>query len=561
MFILRCAIDRARALGKPLFVVFADLSNAFPSTDQATLWLKMRAAGAGGAIFDWLRMLYRRMTYIVRHESEVSTMFRALIGILIGDTSSPILWTLYLSDFKLLSDATTDILLAGIFITNLEQADDVILISLTAEGAQRKMNTLWKWCSVNFMIINAIKSLLMIYGSIPRLLPIFHFGTEAVTIVKSTKYVGFNLNSTKRNIFEDHYEKKASKARAIANTLLGLESMVGVLPPWEARKMYMALVDPHLTHGCEISLDVNPDLLKPLEDVQTEFLRRILGVNKRSMIAPLFTETGLVPLRFRRVILALTHLKYLLAVNNDRYVKAAMCDSVLLLDSGMPSWAMDLCYVIDKLPFRIVLPNLATITPNMVDRVIKSVDAGLQAYLQWSIDSPDSPKLYLLRGRLEPEKDSAPVLKTLQFRHYLNVVNPKHRKALTQLLLSSHCLALEILRWVEFRRPRIDRHLRVCRFCKTEIESPEHALLECTAELELTQLRQDFFVRMRKDLPGLPPLNSMPTAKFFTHMVAYRETISLVAKFAYEVTQLFQATPIYVPPLPLHWLTLPHQNN
>ncbi|KAJ7346304.1 hypothetical protein DFH08DRAFT_701554, partial [Mycena albidolilacea] len=45
MFIIGCAIDRARALGKPLFVVFADLSNAFPSTDQATFWSKMHAAG------------------------------------------------------------------------------------------------------------------------------------------------------------------------------------------------------------------------------------------------------------------------------------------------------------------------------------------------------------------------------------------------------------------------------------------------------------------------------------------------------------------------------------
>jgi hypothetical protein len=54
-------------------------------------------------------MLYRKMTYIVRHESEVSTMFRTLIRILIGDTLSPILWTLYLLDWKLLSDVTADI--------------------------------------------------------------------------------------------------------------------------------------------------------------------------------------------------------------------------------------------------------------------------------------------------------------------------------------------------------------------------------------------------------------------------------------------------------------------
>jgi hypothetical protein len=55
-----------------------------------------------------------KMAYIVRHESEVSTMLCAFIGIIIGDTPSPILWTIYLSEFKLLSDAATDILFAGV---------------------------------------------------------------------------------------------------------------------------------------------------------------------------------------------------------------------------------------------------------------------------------------------------------------------------------------------------------------------------------------------------------------------------------------------------------------
>ncbi|KAJ7702820.1 hypothetical protein B0H17DRAFT_1043081, partial [Mycena rosella] len=448
------------------------------------------------------------------------------------------MWTLYLSDFKLLSDETTDILLAGIFITNLEQADDVLLISFTPNGAQKKMDALWKWCSINFMIINAIKSLLMILGSIPRLLSVFRFGKDTVTIVKTAKYVGFNLNSTKRNIFEDHYLTKASKARSIAGTLLGLESMVGTLPVWEARKLYMALVDPHLTHGCEVSLDVDPDLLKPLEDVQNDFLRRILGLNKRSMTAPLYTETGLVPLRFR-------------------YVKVAGEDSVQLSDEGKASWAMDLRYVIHNLPFNVVLPALSTIPPQMVEAVIKSVDAGLRAYLQWSIDDPNAPKLYLLRGRVEPDKDSEPIQKSLCFRHYLNVVNPKHRKALTRLLLSSHCLALERLRWVEHRRPRIDRNLRVCRFCKVKIESPEHALLECTAAADLVMLRNDFLTRMNNDIRGLPSLNSMSAVDFFTLMISYRHTISLVAKYAFRVTEIFEATPMHIPPLPLHWLIQP----
>jgi hypothetical protein len=49
--------------------------------------------------------------------------------------------------------------------------------------------------------------------------------------------------------------------------------------------MYMPLVDPHLTHGCEVSLDVDLDHLKPLEDVQAELIRRMLGVNKHSSLS------------------------------------------------------------------------------------------------------------------------------------------------------------------------------------------------------------------------------------------------------------------------------------
>jgi Reverse transcriptase (RNA-dependent DNA polymerase) len=62
-FVLRCAAERAKADGMPLYVTFADISNAFPSCDHPTLWLKLVERGAGGRIFDWLRMLYREMMY------------------------------------------------------------------------------------------------------------------------------------------------------------------------------------------------------------------------------------------------------------------------------------------------------------------------------------------------------------------------------------------------------------------------------------------------------------------------------------------------------------------
>ncbi|KAF9042825.1 hypothetical protein BDZ89DRAFT_895329, partial [Hymenopellis radicata] len=51
-FILRCCIDHAKALGKPLYVAVVDATNAFPSTDRATLWLKLHRMGLEGPLFD-----------------------------------------------------------------------------------------------------------------------------------------------------------------------------------------------------------------------------------------------------------------------------------------------------------------------------------------------------------------------------------------------------------------------------------------------------------------------------------------------------------------------------
>ncbi|PPR04339.1 hypothetical protein CVT24_013418 [Panaeolus cyanescens] len=261
-----------------------NLSNAFPSTDQGTLWLKMRQFGASGKIYDWLRRLYKEMTYCVRHGDEFSDLFQSTIGILIGDTASPTLWNIYLADFKTDNDVH-DIILDDIALSHLEQADDIMFLSTTEHGLQTKMNALWRWCGVNFMVINAVKSSVMVLCGKTNNHYNFTFGDTPVEVSHNQSYVGMTITPPANrgkapNIFEKHYDTKTSKASKVANTLLGTESMVGVLSPIEGKKMYIALVDPHLVHGCEISLDTNKANLQSLEKVQIEFLRRLLGVNK-----------------------------------------------------------------------------------------------------------------------------------------------------------------------------------------------------------------------------------------------------------------------------------------
>ncbi|KAJ4476019.1 hypothetical protein C8J55DRAFT_431989, partial [Lentinula edodes] len=41
VFILRTLIEKAKSLGDPLYVAFVDISNAFPSMNQSSLWNKL----------------------------------------------------------------------------------------------------------------------------------------------------------------------------------------------------------------------------------------------------------------------------------------------------------------------------------------------------------------------------------------------------------------------------------------------------------------------------------------------------------------------------------------
>jgi hypothetical protein len=92
-------------------------------------------------MFDWLRMVYDKMRYYVRHGDMHSEIFKALIGLLTGDPVSPILWNLFLSDLSMMPDMDDSIpqilseiqrsrpfLLLGMKLRGMLHANDPILI-------------------------------------------------------------------------------------------------------------------------------------------------------------------------------------------------------------------------------------------------------------------------------------------------------------------------------------------------------------------------------------------------------------------------------------------------
>ncbi|KAF8074085.1 hypothetical protein FPV67DRAFT_1409896, partial [Lyophyllum atratum] len=184
------------------------------------------------------------------------------------------------------------------------------------------------------------------------------------------------------------YILKAGTARYCGHRIFAIEDKNGSLTPKELKQLYMTRVDCHSIQGCDISPDVEDVHVKKLREVQVSFLRRMLNLCKKSMLAPLYTETRIMPLCARRLLLALRFLQYLISLDFQSYAHIALCNSIDLAGQGRKSWAGDIMLATQKLPFSVSSLALIHATAESVALCIKDVESGVKEWLESQVDVP-----------------------------------------------------------------------------------------------------------------------------------------------------------------------------
>jgi hypothetical protein len=240
---------------------------------------------------------------------------------------------------------------------------------------------------------------------------------------------------------QSHGQKKVT---TVAHVILSQDRFVGHLPSWDARTLYMARVDRSLlTSGCDVCLDVDLKSLKLLKKFRLRCFRRMLGVGSRSLRAVLFSATGIRPIKYRRVYLALKSLCHLLKLDDKRPAWNGLQESFTLACENQISWMNDLRTVLSRLYIPVDLNIQPELDVATVEIAMKEVKKSMEAWIDNEIESSSRVR-DLLFGRLEKDKETGTfVKKSLGFRHYLRAKQPEHRKALTKMVLSSHSLAIE----------------------------------------------------------------------------------------------------------------------
>ncbi|KAK0439658.1 hypothetical protein EV421DRAFT_847077 [Armillaria borealis] len=264
----------------------------------------------------------------------------------------------------------------------------------------------------------------------------------------------------------------------------------------------------------------------------------------------LFSETGMWPVKYRRLVLALRYWQYALSLPNDHFLSCAMADAV----NGNSSWMSDLVHALRRLPHPISLDVSRDWRPVDIDNLIETVERSCLKDIDDFMAS--SPKALLLHhcspraAHLHNGHASQYVVSA--FRSYLLVPIPAHRKALVRLLTSSHTLAVEVLRWTERRRPPIPRDERLCRYCRQEVEDEAHVLLYCDGSDDLRALRSEFFHKVFR-IAGSPlssSLRAAPTGFDVIRLLLQTDNVDVMcsfAKFVYNVFSIYQRLPVFMP--------------
>ncbi|KAF5371085.1 hypothetical protein D9757_010790 [Collybiopsis confluens] len=544
--ILKTLIDKAASQKRPLYFAYMDWRNAFPTTHRPMLWIKLASMGVKGPIIDWLRMMYRKMEYVVKVCGSHSDPFSSNLGVITGNPSSPMLFDLGVSDFKL-TIHPADVILFDTVVNLLMHADDTGLVTTCPIHMQSQLGQFEHYAGRTGFECSVPKCLIIIHNAQYEKEKNVKFtlhGRE-LQVVKDTKYIGAHFQSSKGNMFKKHYETYAKKASRASGAILHAKSFVGNdMAVWDSLELYRGRVEPYLMNGAEYSPDTVDSLTSLLKDVQHKFLRRVLYQQKHSSLDVLFTETGIRPVQYSRIILLLKNMKYLAQLPHNHLAWKAWRESFSLAEAGYTSLFTETCYVLEKkLPRPVVwnVPTFENVTASHISMIIEKVEESMRSALHFGmIKCPRTQDS--LKDRKEYDKKAKKmVFKAIAFRHYLRVPTASHRKALIHLVTGNHQLAVERLRWNERNRPRVDdRNKRTCRFCHVQIEDPPHVLFECRANAEIVSVRNTFISKMLAEFP-------MHSRRFedawdlFRSLLADKKVINLFAKLAFDVLELVYA--------------------
>ena len=468
LLIITACIQKQLCMGNSLYVAFIDFKKAFNFVNHTILFYKLIKAGISGRVLNLLRNMYSKIKAIVKVKNRLYKWIKDHCGTNQGGPLSPNMFRFILADLREYLKSESGIVIDDEVLVHLLWADDLVLMSDSAEGLQSQLDCLFKFCCKSQMIVNETKTKIMTFGKNSSV-HTFSFNNKQLEIVTQYKYLGVIFNTCrnmKGNIFKSMGSYISDKARKATFATIKKCKSVGFLTPKVALQLFDSNVASILNYASEIWYNGNP--IDDIERVQLRFLKYLLGVKDSTCTQAVYGELGRFPVYLTAVVSIIKYWIRILNYKDNSLLRKAFTTIKHLDDAGYRTWASLVRGILEKYNFAEVWDNPQPFIQNGGQNFILQLKEQVFGKFinDWSCQILNYPKL---RSYILYKKDFC-------FETYLlEIKDFKLRKIIAKLRLSSHDLRIEKGRY-EHRKVE-DRLCEKC--CSGDIEDEHHVLLKC----------------------------------------------------------------------------------
>ena len=472
---------------------FIDFAKAFDTVWHHGLFFKLRNKGINGNFLQLIQSIYNSTECAVKIGSKHTKFFKCSRGVRQGCPLSPTLFNIYINDLidNLEKINPTPLTLQDKKISCLMYADDIIILSSSHKGLQDCLDTLASFCNNWKLSINKSKSKCMTFYK-RKCKYNRNFFIDDTPLENVTEYTYLGLTVDAKCSFKETLEMLSCKAhRAIY--ALNSRYQLKHLPIQAALKLFDSTIVPILLYGSEVwSIYENVDDKEwdsnRIEKIHTQFLKRILGVNRSTTNIMVRGELGRYPLRIQTDSRTINFAKHI----SEECKPSALVHYSMEYEKSITNRKTIISYIndlSDKLTKNEVSKKL--ITEHSKSNIKKILEANYQ--LSWKSRIKNCSKA-LTYGSYKNR---------INLEAYLSLItNRADRRIMSKLRLSDHCLTIERGRHC---KPPIERDKRFCLSCKDKIEDETHFILEC----DMFKEERVTFLHYTKDI--YPNFETIPT--------------------------------------------------
>ena len=278
--------------GVKTFVAFLDLKKAFDKIDRRLLFKKLVSLGIPGGFTDIIDYIYSNIRVSIKNDGALSEEFLTSSGVPQGCPLSPLMYIIFASDMK------NWLKHRGIFLheTNvkfIQYADDIALLADSDDDLQLGLNHIGIYLKENHLEVNVAKTKVMIFHRGRPKSYNFAMDGESIEIVKSFKYLGFNLSP--QLSWTNHVKRMVSKARARIGYMYA-NLPIREVPLDMAINLFKIYILGLFQFGLPIwRTKCATAAWDQLDATFTKYLKRYLGVPRYACNAITYHLTGSIP--------------------------------------------------------------------------------------------------------------------------------------------------------------------------------------------------------------------------------------------------------------------------